>query len=94
MSTSAISSGFEFPHSCRQFDQDLVTISFREKKIGDAVRLSGRKENAAFKGEGENKDGNTVNWALVRTGNLDPKEDKKKEDKKKLEEKKKEEMKR
>jgi imidazolonepropionase-like amidohydrolase len=63
-----------------KIDHELVTISYREKKKEDVLRLSGRRSGDTFVGEGKDKDGNTVKWSLVRTGNLDPKE--KKEDKK------------
>ena len=63
-----------------KIDHDLITISYREKKKEDAIRLSGRQSAAGYLGEGEDKNANTVKWSLVRTGNLDPKEDKKKKD--------------
>ena len=73
-----------------KFDHDLVTVSYRENKVGNATRLSGRYENGLMKGEGTDPNGKQVTWALIRTANLEDKPEKdasadsssKKEDKK------------
>lgn len=58
-----------------KIDHELITISYREKKKGDAIRLSGRQSKTGYAGEGQDMEGNSIKWSLVRTGNLDPREE-------------------
>lgn len=65
-----------------KIDHDLITISYSENKKEDVIRLSGRRSEDGYLGEGKDKNGDSVKWSLLRIGNIDPKEGKKKKDNK------------
>lgn len=63
----------------------LASISFKPKKKGKAIRLSGRRVKNGFTGEGQDTSGTWMKWSLKRTGDLEKKEDEKEKDDKKKE---------
>lgn len=61
--------------------EQLVSITFKPKKNGKAVRLTGRRTENGFKGEGQDTSGTWLSWSMKRTGDITKKEDNKDEKK-------------
>jgi imidazolonepropionase-like amidohydrolase len=61
--------------------ENTVFMSYKEEKADGDVRLSGWVADKGFKGSGQEADGSMISWAAVKTGGLDPKEEKQTEKK-------------
>ncbi len=62
-----------------KFGKDLIEFNFSPEGEDGLVRLSGWTTKTGWEGKGQLVDGSWVTWNAKRTGDLDPKEDKKKE---------------
>ncbi len=70
-----------------KFSQNLLTASFQLPKEKGSIRLSGWRVDNGWRGSGELVDGTWIAWSMLKTGELEKKENKKENNKPDKEEK-------